>query len=288
MLCALAWSGSSTILKLLTTRIDTVSINTVRLWVGSLLILGFVILSGRWVEFFQSPAGPLLYVIGSGLLAMAIGDSIYIKSLSLLDASIAFPLSQCSFPLMTVMMAVLFLGEPFTWYNGIGSVLIVLGIYLIAALGNTRAPNITRNGVNKKGVLLAFLAAVIWTVSSVLLKIGVREMDPFVAAGFRITASAILLSVFVGVNKTRSSKLARFDLKNLVLASSAGILTYGVAAVGYVAAIQMIGIGKTVLLTATAPLFVVPFSMLILKERPAPHTVFGIFLCVGGVCLVVL
>ena len=94
-LCALAWAGSSTILKLLTAKIDTLSINTVRLWVGSLLILGFVALSGRGAEFLDSPLGPLVYVIASGILAMAIGDSIYIKSLSLLDASIAFPSSIC-------------------------------------------------------------------------------------------------------------------------------------------------------------------------------------------------
>jgi drug/metabolite transporter (DMT)-like permease len=73
----------------------------------------------------------------------------------------------------------------------------------------------------------------------------------------------------------------------VTLAASAGILTYGVAAVGYVAAIQMIGAGKTVLLTTTAPLFVLPFSIFILKEKPTYYTIAGIVLCVGGIGLVV-
>jgi len=286
-LCALAWSGSSIILKLLTSRFDTLSINTVRLWIGSLLILGFVALSGRGTEFVNSPLGPLVYVIASGILAMAIGDSIYIKSLSLLDASIAFPLSQCSFPLMAVAAAVLFLGESFTWYNGIGSVLVVLGIYLIVVVGKSREIDKQKKGVSGKGVILAFVAALTWTGSTVLLKIGVIGMDPFVAAGFRISTSAIFLSSFVLMKKQGTSNLAKFDLKSIILAASAGFLTYGVAAVGYVAAIQTIGAGKTVLLTATAPLFVLPFSILILKEKPTSYTIAGIILCVGGIGLVV-
>lgn len=286
-LCALAWAGSSTILKLLTAKVDILSINMVRLWVGSLLILGFVALSGRGIEFVNSPPGPLVYVIGSGILAMAIGDTIYIKSLSLLDASIAFPLAQGSFPLMTVIAAVLFLNESFTWYNGLGSVLVVSGVYLIAAVGSNRLIDGQRKGISRKGVLLAFVAALTWTGSTVFLKIGVIGMDPFVAAGFRISASAIILSGIVLIKKHGSSPLSQFDLKNTVLAASAGILTYGVAAVGYVAAIQLIGAGKTVLLTTTAPLFVLPFSLVILKEKPTSSTVTGIFICVAGICLVV-
>jgi drug/metabolite transporter (DMT)-like permease len=286
-ICALSWAGSSTILKLLTSRIDTLSINTVRLWIGSLLILGFVALSGRGAELFNTPPGPLIYVIVSGILAMAIGDSIYIKSLSLLDASIAFPLAQCSFPLMAVLVAVVFLGESFTWYNGIGSVLVVLGIYLIAAVGKPGAVVGLKRSISGKGVVLALIAAVTWTGSTVLLKIGVLDMDPFVAAGFRISTSALFLTGLMLIKRRGSVSSALFDRKNILLAASAGVLTYGIAAVGYVAAIQMIGAGKTVLLTTTAPLFVIPFSILILKESPTRHTIAGIVVCVAGICLVV-
>ena len=286
-LCALAWAGSSTILKLLTARIDTLSINTLRLWVGSLLILGFVFFSGRGPELMGLELGPLVYVISSGILAMAFGDSIYIKSLSLLDASIAFPLAQCSFPLMAVVAAVIFLDESFTWLNAIGAVLVVGGVYLIVVLGQTKNAEGQKKGISRQGVILAFVSALAWTGSTVLLKIGTIGMDPFVAAGSRILASAITLSGLVIFKKQGISNLARFDLKSIILAASAGILTYGVAAVGYVAAIQMIGAGKTVLLTTTAPLFVLPFSILILNEKPTFYTITGIFLCVCGICLVV-
>ncbi len=76
--------------------------------------------------------------------------------------------------------------------------------------------------------------------------------------------------------------------KNLVLVATAGLLTYGVAAVGYISAIQLIGAGKTVLLTAIAPIFALPFSILILKEKPTRFTLLGVMISVVGVWLVVL
>ena len=123
LLTALAWAGSSIILKLLTAKIDTLSLNTLRLWVGSLLLLAIIPLSGRGGDLVHTPLRPMIYVIASGVIAMAVGDTIYIKSLSILDASIAFPIAQCSFPVLTVIVAVLLLGESFTWITAAGAVL---------------------------------------------------------------------------------------------------------------------------------------------------------------------
>ena len=288
IITALAWAGSSIILKSLTTRIDTLSLNTLRLWVGSLILLAFIPLSGRGADFIHTPFLPLVYVIASGIIAMAIGDSIYIKSLSLLDASIAFPIAQCSFPVLTVLVAVFFLGETFTWSTGAGAGLVVLGIYLIAAAGKRAKIPPVQGTVTWKGVICALTAAAAWTAAVATLKIGVVGMDAFVAAGIRIPASAIVLSALAVCRRKKGTlQLREYGLRAIGLAAAAGILTYGVAAVGYVTAIQLIGAGRTVLLTTTAPLFVLPFSILILKETPTRYTIAGTFVCVAGICLVV-
>lgn len=289
ILTALAWAGSSIILKLLTAKIDTLSLNTLRLWVGSLILLAFITLSGRGADFIETPLLPLVYVIASGIIAMAIGDSIYIKSLSVLDASIAFPIAQCSFPVLTVLVAVFLLGESFTWVTGAGAVLVVLGIYLIAAAGKRAKIPSLQEAVSGKGVIFALMAAAAWTAAAAMLKIGVTGIDAFVAAGIRISVSAIVLSFFALRRRKKGTlQFRQYGLRSLILAAGAGILAYGVAGVGYVTAMQLIGAGRTVLLTATAPLFLVPFSILILKERPTRYTIAGIFVCVGGICLVVV
>jgi len=49
---------------------------------------------------------------------------------------------------------------------------------------------------------------------------------------------------------------------------------------------QLIGAGKTVLLTAVAPLFILPFAVLILREKLTRYVLAGIFICVAGIYLV--
>lgn len=80
----------------------------------------------------------------------------------------------------------------------------------------------------------------------------------------------------------------KYGFKILAMVVAAGVLTYGVAAVGYVTAIQMIGAAKTVLVTTTAPILVLPFSILFLKERPGGTTVAGVLSCIVGICCVAL
>src|SRR5271169_2392554 len=105
LLTSLAWSISSICVKLVADKINSLVINTLRTCVGSALLFSLILVTGRYQAFPQIPWGSLAYVVISGVLAMAIGDTIYIKSVALLDVSIAFPLSQCSFILLAILSA---------------------------------------------------------------------------------------------------------------------------------------------------------------------------------------
>lgn len=289
LLTSLSWALSSIIIKPLTSRIPTLFINTFRMWLGSTLLLSFILISGKYTAIPDIPLPSLIYVIVSGVLAMAIGDTSYIKSLSMLDASIAFPIAQCAFVLLAGLAAILWLNEPYTWITVAGAILVMLGIYLVASEGNGKAGTLHNKTVNVKGVFVALFAAVIWASSTITLKIGAQGIDPFVVAAIRISCSAVVLT---GLSAIRGNKavfqLKQYGAKSLLLICVAGMLTYGVAAVGYVSAIQMIGAAKTVLLTTSAPLFALFFSILFLKERPTRSTIVGIIASVGGVILVVV
>lgn len=288
LLTALAWAGSSTITKLLTAKIDTLSLNTIRMWVGSLILLIIIFLFDKEGELMNTPLPSLVYVMFSGIAAMAIGDTLYIKSLSMLDASIAFPVAQCSFVVLTLLVSVLFLGESFTWITVPGAFLVILGICMIAVPERRIKIYPSQQKITGRGIILILVAAVAWAAATIMLKIGATGMDPFVAAGIRISASAIALSFVAFLRRNKGTlQFREYGLKSLALTATTGVLVYGVAAVGYVTAIQLIGAGKTALLTTTAPLFMLPFSIIFLKERPTRFTIIGIFVSVGGICLVV-
>jgi drug/metabolite transporter (DMT)-like permease len=178
----------------------------------------------------------------------------------------------------------LFLDESFTWFNIIGAILVGVGVYLVAAAGK-EAKTSSHGRMNVKGVILALIASLAWTAGAVTLKLGVTEMDAFVAAAIRTPASAIAITGLV-MSRSRKREILQFEKygrRNMALAFGAGALSYGVASVSYAAAMQLIGAGKTVLITAVAPIFILPLSIVFLKERPTIYAKVGIIISVFGV-----
>jgi drug/metabolite transporter (DMT)-like permease len=251
------------------------------------ILLLFVFFTGRGDALLSIPPLQVLLVMASGLVAIALGDTLYIKSLSLIDVSRAFPIAQCTFPVLTLFVAVFLLAEPFSWYNAFGGLLVLAGLYLIAVRGRGVAASPASDRTDARGVLFALMAAAAWTAGTVSLKLGITGMDPFVAAAVRIPVAALALTVIMlSRNRTAPWPLRAYSLRHMAMAAFTGILTYGIAAVGYVTAMQLIGAGKTVLITAVAPIFVWPLSILVLRERPTVYALVGLVTCVGGVILV--
>ena len=284
---ALFWAGSSTILKFLTTRIDALSLNTLRLCGASLLLFAIILLSGRGTELVNTPLIPLAYLIISGVIALTIGDIIFIKSLSYLDVSRAFPIAQCSYPVFTMFLAVSLLGESFTWVTGLGTFFVLLGIYLITSTRMAPSINSALRRIRGKGIILALIAGAVWAIAAVTLKLGILDMDPLVAAAIRVSSGTIVLLPFALSQRKRGAlQLRKYGSRSLALALTSGLIDYGVGMVLFIIAIQLIGAGKTVVLASASPLFLLPFSVFILKERLTRLTLIGIFIGVAGIYLV--
>ena len=286
---ALVWAGSSTIIKSITTKIDALSLSALRLCVASLLLFAVISLSGRITEFINIPLMPLVYVIISGIIGLAVGDTVFIKSLSYLDVSRAFPIAQCAYPVFTMLLAVSLLGESFTWVTGLGTFLVLLGIYLITSTWKASGINSISGKISGKGIVLALIAGIGWAVATVTLKLGVMDMDPLVAGAIRISSAAIvLLSFALSQRKRGALQLRKYGSPSLALALTSGLISPGMGMVFFIIAIQLLGAGKTAVLSATSPLFLLPFSVFILKERLTRLTLIGIFTGVTGICLVAI
>ena len=286
---ALSWAGSSTIIKSITTKIDALSLNTLRVCVASLLLLAVIPLSGRSTEFINTPLMSLVYLIISGVVALAVGDTMFIKSLSYLDISRAFPIAQCAYPVFTMFLAVSLLGESFTWVTGLGTFLVLLGIYLITSTRMAPSINSAPRRISGKGIVLALISGAVWAVAAVTLKLGAIEMDPLVAGAIRISSATIVLLPFALSQRKRGAlQLRKYGSRSLALALTSGLIGYGVGMVFFIIAIQLLGAGKAAVLSATAPLFLLPFSVFILKEGLTRLVLIGIFIGVAGICLVAI
>ena len=287
LITALSWAGGHAVIKFLSVKIDALSLNTIRLCFSSLCLLAFIPISGRGADLIHTPLLPLIFIMASGVAELSIGDTIYIKSLAFLDVSQAYPIAQCSYPIFTVLLAILFLNESFTWTTGLGACLVVTGIYLMAGKGKRSTADSISGRSSGKGVALAITGALGWAIGAALLKKGVIGIDPFVVAAIRIPAGAMLLLLFALTQRKRGAlQFKKYGSRGVVLATVAGFFS-GLGQVFFIMAIPLIGAGKTVLLVSVSPLFILPLSVLILKEKITPYTLAGIFTCLAGVYMVI-
>ncbi len=286
---AFCWAGTSVMLKSLTARIEAVSLNTLRTWIASIALLSLL----PFARHINAPQGMTLgaavILMASSMMGMALGDTLYIKSMAYLDVSYSFPIAMCLAPAMTALVAVMFLGEPFNWLMGVGTCLVLGGAYTIAVLGRPKNMRSSTERVHMKGILFALASAGAWTAATTALKVGVTDVNPFLAAIVRLPAAATALSIFAfSEDRSRFQQIRTCGLRTIALIAVAGVTAYCIGGTIYVISVQLIGAGRAALLTAAAPLFILPMSIIFLKERPTRLALLGVFLAVPGVCLVTL
>ncbi|NLH39946.1 MAG: EamA family transporter [Elusimicrobia bacterium] len=81
-------------------------------------------------DLVRAPRISLLYISLSVIVSM-LGVYTYLKAMSFSDASKIVPLSS-TYPLVTFIVAVLFLGESFSFNRFLGTVFVISGVYLIS------------------------------------------------------------------------------------------------------------------------------------------------------------
>ena len=135
LLAAFIWALTIIVLTSQTRRIGAISLNVVR---GSLRPLSVAILpfTSAGGEFGDMSVATAVAMVRSGILIFCIGDSLYFLALPVLGASIAVPLAESGYPLLTFLLASLWLGETFSPAFLVGSGFVVVGIILLSGKVN--------------------------------------------------------------------------------------------------------------------------------------------------------
>lgn len=81
--------------------------------------------AGTYAQAFTSP------LVWLGLVLYGASAVLWLWVLSRLDVSLAYPLVSLGF-VLTMLLGILWLGEPFSWLRVAGCTLIVLGVSLLA------------------------------------------------------------------------------------------------------------------------------------------------------------
>lgn len=286
---ALCWATGSFILKPLTTRFSALSLNALRNVAAWPAVMVALVVMGKFTQIGSVTGQTIAYIIGSGIIGLVIGTTLYLKALRLTDIVQVYPISNSCWLLSTTFIAAIFLGEGITWLTISGALVIILGIVLLV-MPSTHPPKQTgvASGIGDKfqGITLAILAGLSWSVSIVFLKLGLAETDALVVNFIRLPPVFVLLALLASRERSDSS-FRQYNLKALGWVSLTGFLDQAVGSILFFLAIQLAGAAKATILSATSPFFVTALAVLGLKEKVTFRIILGTLFCVLGIWLTI-
>jgi len=271
--------------------ISPIAVSSIKMWVAFPFMLLMVFL----FPGFDSTYLPLatLAVLGiSVILGAVIGDTIYLWSQERIGVSYAFPISM-SFPIMTYFLTVFFLGEPPILSRLAGAIVAVIGVILISNEQNRNQipqdigdSTETKRRLDLWGIFGALMTAILYAVGTTLLQVGIEGVDPISGSFVRIVFGSIAFVPMVAVARIQGMKTpTRNSVIHVVIA---GFFGMAVGSLLYVSAVSMVGAAIMSVIAATAPLFAIPVSIFILKEKITPLALLGVALTLIGIVLVVM
>lgn len=283
--CAFTWALTSILVKQPVVKMGAVAVNTIRTWVGALVFIAILLATGRASALFELTAYSVFALTFSIAVGLGIGDTLYFRSLQMIGVARALPISG-SYPLPTLLLAVIWLGEPITWLNALGTVLIVAAVYLISRpMGSVQDESANPTDLTR-GVLLAVLAGLTWAGSTALLKSGVGEIDVVVANSVRLPAAGLFL-LAIALRRRDGLRLARVGPRVIAVVVFSGVVGTALGSGLYLTAVVYAGAAKAAALQSVSPFFAAPLALAFLGERITRATAAGTLLSVLGVWLLI-
>lgn len=215
-----------------------------------------------------------------GLLRLIIGGAAYMKGLENISVSRFIPI-LFTFPLLTILLSGLLLHEQIHATVVAGTVLIVLGIWVLSRGKNSG----TEKNV-KLGVSLAILAAFLYAFSVVATKTGLNDVDPFQSALISMPVPLFLLYIFYS-KSNGTGQIFKFKKEAYILLGLGGIAGMGIGSYLFFVSLTTIGAAKATGLSAITPFLSSMLAIVTLKEKPNPTILLGTASTIAGIIIIV-
>ena len=221
-----------------------------------------------------------VFLILSGL---ATGASwlCYFRALQLGNVNKVVPIDKSS-TVLTILLALVFLGEPVSWFKGIAVILIGIGTFMMIE----KKADSGENPEKKRWLLYAVLSAVFASLTSILGKIGIDGVESNLGTAIR-TCVVLVMAWLIVFIKGKQHTLKVIPQNELGFICLSGLAT-GASWLCYYKALQD-GLASVVVpIDKLSILVSIGFSALVFKERLSKKAAFGLVLIVGGTLMMLL
>jgi drug/metabolite transporter (DMT)-like permease len=186
-------------------------------------------------------------------------------------------------------MAIAFVlfGETLSPLAIVGVVVVLVGLYFLAAPSGPLFTGLSlKKPGEKRGMVLLLLAIIAWGVSTVVIRVTTKDLDPVVANLVRMAGTAAVLAPFAVAQRRKAAAKVSWGSAGAAVAN--GAISFGFGGILFLFALQKSGASLTSVLTSTSPVFLLPMSVFFLKEKVTGKLVLGAALSVLGICLTFL
>lgn len=282
--CALVWAFAVILFQRSMERVGALALNLFRSSVSVPLLLLTLAVTGTPL-IRDAPARDYLILLASGVIGIAVADTLFHYSLNLVGAGISAIVSTLYSPLV-VLLTFSFLGERLRAVDLAGMVLIASGVFLSGRIA--LPPNRTHRQL-AWGIALGAVDMLLLAVSIVMAK-PVLDHTPVVwATAVRQCGAFAVLLVMAGLSSRRRAHFAiyrpsegwRFMVPGSLLGSYVALILW-IAGMKYTLA------SVAAILTQTTTVFILLLAVVFLRERLTPRKLLAAALAVAGVLLIVL
>lgn len=275
---AASWAFGTVVFESIGKTMPNAGITFVKSFLSIVLIASMAVFHGGLEQVVLRDAFVLSL---SGILGIAIGDTLFFVSLQDLGAKVQvlyFMLGQ----VVTMVMSFLLLGDVLVVGQYVGAIILLFAIVVVTWGKQEDHPNKVR------GIVLGLISIVCFSVSTILIKYTDTEIDVISATFYRMLSGTVVMIV-VG---TASGNIVSWlrPLKNVstlvLFVLNVVVITVG----GFMLSmysIQHLSVSLASVLATTEPVFVIFIAFLIKKERIKFREGMGAMIAITGLLILI-
>ena len=221
----------------------------------------------------------------SGIIGLSLGDAFLFQSYLMVGPRIGMLLLSLS-PIFSALEAWIFFGETLTTMQILGIVLTLAGIMWVILEQGSSKIQISRHSLT--GILFGVLSAIFQATGYVFSKQGMTgDFSPFQGNVIRMLAAMLALWIF-SIFKKEVGKTIQTLKENpaaIRLLAIAALIGPVLGVSSSLLAVQRAEVGVASTLTSLSPIFMLPVSHFVFKEKLSWHAIGGTILAMAGVAI---
>ncbi len=279
---AFIWGLAIVMFRVVGRDVQPLALNLFKCALGVVLMAATIPILGQQL-FPPLPWQDYALFLGSGIIAIALADTLFLQALNKLGAEL-IAIIDCGYSPFVIGLSFLFLGERMNAVQWAGVGLILLAVLLIS--GKRRGVQIPRREL-LAGILLGVLSVFFMAAGIVMVKPRLGQTPLLWGTMMRMAGGTLVLAGIIGFHPRRRTLLRPLRSgRVLKLLVPAALMGNYLSNVSWLAGMRLIQASVASALNQLSTIFIFVLGALFLKERTTPLKLVAVALAFAGALLI--